>query len=269
MKTLFRSLGRRVFGNKASPAALNQSPLLHHVDPAALFSADEMIRLGTSYGGWLLPVANGLNSNSKCYLAGAGEDISFDCELATRFKCTVRIVDPTPRAIEHFRQLGVSVQKCQAFPINNSMTESYAIDGAGYARLSFIPVGLADQDMELKFFLPRNPAHVSCSTLNLQRTEDFFTAQCQRLATIMSRQGDSEIDLLKMDIEGAEYMVIRDIVSSGLLPRILLIEFDEAHTPLDADAGARISEHIRLLLQAGMRCIALEGSNATFLRHGE
>lgn len=269
VKNLFKYLGRRGLSGKVSPSALNQSPLRRHVDPATLSSADKMIRLGTSYGGWLIPAANGLNVNSNCYLAGAGEDLSFDCELAIRFKCKVRIIDPTPRAIEHFHKLGVAVQNGQAFPINNSKTESYAIDGAAYARLSFIPVGLADQDRELKFFLPRNPAHVSCSTLNLQKTEDFFTAQCHRLATIMAGQGDSEIDLLKMDIEGAEYMVIRDIVSSGLVPRILLIEFDEAHTPLDAEAGSRINEHIRLLLRTGMRCVALEGSNATFVRQGE
>ena len=74
------------------------------------------------------------------------------------------------------------------------------------------------------------------------------------------------IDLLKMDIEGAEYAVIRDIVTMKLLPRLLLIEFDEVHTPMDSEANTRIKQHIEMLEQAGMRCIAVEGSDASFIR---
>jgi hypothetical protein len=82
----------------------------------------------------------------------------------------------------------------------------------------------------------------------------------------MRQEGDTSIDLLKMDIEGAEYAVINDIVVSELLPRLLLVEFDEIHTPLDADASVRIRQHIDLLLEAGMRCVAVDGSNATFVK---
>jgi hypothetical protein len=82
----------------------------------------------------------------------------------------------------------------------------------------------------------------------------------------MQQLGDTAIDLLKMDIEGAEYAVIRDIVTMKLLPRVLLVEFDEAHTPMDSDANTRIKHHIEMLGQAGMRCIAVEGSDASFIR---
>ena len=82
----------------------------------------------------------------------------------------------------------------------------------------------------------------------------------------MTMQRDEQVDLLKIDIEGGEYVVIKDLLASNLLPRILLVEFDEAHTPLDNDAGKRIKECIKELVDAGMRCIAVEGSNATFIR---
>ena len=82
----------------------------------------------------------------------------------------------------------------------------------------------------------------------------------------MQQLGDTFIDLLKMDIEGSEYAVIRDMVATKLLPRLLLVEFDEAHTPMDSEAGTRIKHHIEVLEQAGMRCIAVEGSNASFIR---
>jgi FkbM family methyltransferase len=200
-----------------------------------------------------------------CYSAGAGEDISFDCALVERFHCQVRIIDPTPRAIDHFNRLSHAVKCGAMFPINNSESDYYGITAEGLKRLQFLPVGLADRDAELKFFFPKNPLHVSCSTVNLQKTDQYFTAKCHRLASIMKQQGDASIDLLKIDIEGAEYAVIRDMIASNILPRLLLIEFDEVHTPLDSDAGSRIQLHIDALTRAGLMCIAVEGSNASFV----
>jgi FkbM family methyltransferase len=208
----------------------------------------------------------GLTANSICYCAGAGEDISFDCALVDRFHCQVRVIDPTPRAIQHFNNLEKVVKSGQRFPVNNSTEDYYSITAEDFGRLRFVPVGLADRDTELKFYLPKNPAHVSCSTVNLQKTEEYFTAQCFRVSSLMQQLGDTGIDLLKMDIEGAEYMVIRDIVATKLLPRLLCIEFDEVHAPMDSEASTRIKQHIEALAQAGMRCIAVDDSNATFIR---
>lgn len=249
-----------------SVSQADNSPLLAHVNPKDLLPQDALLRLGTAYGGWIIPVDADLDENSICYLAGAGEDISFDCALVQRFGCRARIVDPTPRAINHFGQLTEAVSAGRHFPVNNSTTDFYDLGPELLERLSFLSLGLADKDVELKFYMPKNPAHVSCSTVNLQKTENFFKAQCHRLSTIMAQQGDTRLDLLKMDIEGAEYMVIRDILATGPLPRLLLIEFDEAHTPLDENAGARIGDNIRQLVNAGMRCVAIEGCNATFIR---
>lgn len=246
--------------------AADCSPLLAYVDRSELVASDKLIRFGSAYGGWQIPCDPEMSSDSVCYLAGAGEDITFDCELVRRFCCQIRIIDPTPKAILHFRQLTESVNEGRPFHINNNASEFYDISAAELASVRFLPVGLADQDTELKFYTPKNPEHVSCSTINLQKTDQYFVAKCYRLATLVDQQGDQRIDLIKMDIEGAEYMVIKDMIASGLLPRILLIEFDEAHSPLDEHAGDRIRDHIRLLNHAGMRCIAVEDSNATFVR---
>jgi FkbM family methyltransferase len=236
------------------------------VDLNALLPSSELLRLGTSYGGWNIPGKADLSGDSTVYCAGAGEDISFDCSLAERFHCWVRIIDPTPRALQHFKNLEKAVMSGQRLPINNNPDECYTIGPEDFGRLKFLPVGIADRDAELKFYFPRNPAHVSCSAVNLQRTEEFFTAKCFRLSSIMSQLGDRSLDMLKMDIEGAEYSVIEDLVTSRLLPRLLLIEFDEIHTPLDNGAGERIKQHIDLLHRAGMKCVVIEGSNATFVR---
>jgi len=246
--------------------AMTESPLLPYVDKERLFTPNRLLRLGTDYGGWIIPANSDLSAASTCYSAGAGEDISFDCALAERFHCLLRIIDPTPRAIEHFHQLEKALCAGTKYPINNNTSNYYSISSEAFKRLQFIPVGLAGQDTDLKFFYPRNPAHVSCSTANLQKTDNYFIAKCLRLSSIMEQQGDVSLDLLKMDIEGAEYAVIEDIIAARLLPRLLLIEFDEVHSPQDAAASDRIKVQFTKLAQAGMRCISVEGSNATFVR---
>ena len=242
------------------------APLRSHVDPSGLLPSQRLRRLGTVYGGWIIPADHGLTAESLCYCVGAGEDISFECALVEQYQCRVRIIDPTPRAVQHFKDLEQAVRSGKRFPVNNSQVDFYSITGAHIDRLQILPVGLAGTDAELKFYLPQNPMHVSCSVMNLQKTDQYFTAPCLRLSSIMRQQGDSSIDMLKIDIEGAEYGVIEDLVMSSSLPRLLLIEFDEAHTPLDAKAPERIRQHIGLLVRAGMRCVAIEGSNASFVK---
>lgn len=266
MKNILRQIFSGLFQRQAGLSTDNSLLLSEYVDRSQLLSLENLIRLGTSYGGWIIPRNPALTESSICYLAGAGEDISFDCALAKLFCCNVRIIDPTPRAVQHFRELERTVKEGRRFSINNSDVDFYDMAASDLARLSFLPFGLADKDADLKFYMPKNHAHVSCSTVNLQKTDEYFTAQCYRLSTLMTQQGDTEIDLLKMDIEGGEYVVIKDFLASNILPRILLIEFDEAHTPLDNDAGERIKESIKQLTSAGMRCIAVEGCNATFTR---
>jgi len=260
-------LGRLRAGWAKNPASADLPPEAgRYVDPASLLAPSALLRLGTEYGGWTIPADHGLGPDSVCYMAGAGEDISFDCEIARRFGCRVTVLDPTPRAVAHFEQLCRAVQAGHAFPINGSATAFYALAPADLARMRFLPFGLSDADLEQKFYLPRNPAHVSCSTANLQGTDDYFTAQCHTLRTIMNRQADAQVDLVKMDIEGAEYAVIRDLVASGPLPRLLLVEFDEIHSPQDAAAPTRIQRHIDMLTGAGMRCFSVDGCNYSFMR---
>jgi FkbM family methyltransferase len=249
--------------NKVS---FTSSPLSNCVDNKYLLPPEKLVRLGTAYGGWLLPIDFLLTMQSVCYCIGAGEDISFDCALAKKFHANIRIVDPTPKAIEHFKNLECAVASQQAFAINNSSDEFYDITQSDFARIRFLPYGLADTDVEQKFYKPKNPDHVSCSVVNLQKTDDYFIAQCYTLRTLMRQCGDTQLDLLKMDIEGGEYAVIKNLVEMQLLPRLFLIEFDETHTPLDDRAGHRIQTHINLLLDAGMQCIALDDSNAVFLK---
>src|SRR5215510_3727340 len=62
-------------------------------------------RLGTRYGGWTFVPSVELRTGGLVISCGAGEDISFDIELARQFDCQIVIVDPTPRAINHYKDL--------------------------------------------------------------------------------------------------------------------------------------------------------------------
>lgn len=253
-------LGRR------APEPVQTTVLQEFVDPEHLFPPERMIRLGTEYGGWSIPQNNDLGPDSTCYCAGAGEDISFDCALAAAYHCRIRIIDPTPRAIAHFQSLAEATRKGEPFCINNNPEHCYRIEPQDFERLTFLPYGLAEEAGDHKFFMPRNKDHVSCSMVNLQKTDEYFTASCKPLADIMREMNDASIDLLKMDIEGAEYAVIRNLIDTATLPRLLLIEFDEVHTQIDQDFRLRLQKSFELLREAGMRCVFVEDSNATFIK---
>ena len=52
------------------------------------------------------------------------------------------------------------------------------------------------------------------------------------LSTILEKLGHNRIDILKMDIEGAEYEVIEDIISSTVPIQQVLIEFHHRFSSL-------------------------------------
>jgi hypothetical protein len=68
----------------------------------------------------------------------------------------------------------------------------------------------------------------------------------------MQVQGHSRIDLLKMDIEGAEYVVIDEIVGEKIPVRQLLVEF---HHRLSSVGTGKTKRALALLEQHGM-CIS-------------
>jgi FkbM family methyltransferase len=215
------------------------------------------LKLGSPYGSWVVP--NGLlNNESICYLAGAGEDISFDLALQQRFGCDVHIFDPTPRAIQHFEMLTANIKEGKAFSTPTGY--SYPIEKPDRAKLTFHPLGLWDNEETLKFFAPKNQEHVSFSALNLQQTTDYFEAKADSVRNIMQKQGHQHLTLLKLDIEGSEYRVIDSVVADKLPIDLICIEFDESHTPLDNQFHTRIKQAINKLKTAGYQIYDIDST---------
>jgi len=196
---------------------------------------DGLEKLGSEGHGWVVP-SDRIRSGWICYCVGVGEDASFDLELLKRFSCEVHSFDPTPRAIAYVEQLGFA----------GSM-------------IRFHPHGLWSADATVKFFAPRDSSHVSHSVVNAQHSTQSFEGPCRRLSSIMSELGHEHIHLLKMDIEGAEYEVLEDMMQQGISPKVLCVEFDQPFP---------VRRHIRMLhrLTASGYClVAVDRWNYTFI----
>lgn len=222
-------------------------------------------KIGTEYGGWFIPRGY-LTYESICYCAGAGEDISFDVNLAMKYKCKIYIFDPTPRAKAHFLALTEKTIKGERMPINNNPKQTYEIVPEALEKLHFINIGLWSKNDTIKFYAPANPSHVSHSALNSQKTNVFFEGRVDRVSNLMKNLGHKKIDLLKIDIEGAEYEVINSIIEDNLKVKIFCIEFDELGTKIDDNYLARIRAFLKKLTDFGFRILKIDGSNYTLIR---
>ena len=171
-----------------------------------LMRQDPLFRLDTKvpverHGDWFVCPA-GLTASSIVYSLGIGRDVSFDLSMIVRFGVDVHAFDPTPSALEWLRH--------QTFPGQFRMME----------------FGVAGFDGEAEFSPPEDAGNPSFGYRG-RSSEGKGAVICQvrRLASLMQMLDHSEIDLLKMDIEGAEYEVIEDLVSSGVRVNQLLVEF--------------------------------------------
>lgn len=194
----------------------------------------DMVRLGSGYGGWWVPTGL-LGPDSVCYSAGVGEDVTFDLALIKKFGCEVWAFDPTPRSIIY----------------------AETVDDPSF---HFVPVGLWSVEADLRFYAPVDPSHVSHSAVNAQHTTDYFVAKCKPIATLMHDIGHDRLDLLKMDIEGAEVPVLDAMLNDGPMPRVLCVEFDAPEAPWTT------LRRIRRLCGAGYVPRYVEGRNYTFTR---
>lgn len=80
---------------------------------------------------------------------------------------------------------------------------------------------------------------------------------CVRLATLLERHGISELDLLQVDAEGADFEVLRSLDFDRVSPRMIL--FEMAHLPPGDASACRdfLAQRGYDLLDEGRDCLAL------------
>lgn len=193
---------------------------------------------GSSYGGWYVSEKN-LSNNLTVLSAGVGEDISFDIEIMNSFKSKIFFIDPTPKAIAHINNVLKSLGNHKTKKYNEKSgkqnIESYDLSKIQVDDFLLIKKALYNKsNFIVKFFKPQNEQHVSHSISNFQnqfkKNSEYIEVTTTTIQDIVSEHKISHIDILKLDIEGAENQVIPYFLKRKIYPKQLLVEFDELST---------------------------------------
>ncbi len=158
------------------------------------------VRLGDAGGRWAI-ATDGLGPDTVVYALGVGTDVSFERDLITRYGVTVHAFDPTPMSLEWAAR--------ERLP----------------GRFHLHPYGVSDYDGTATFAPPRKRKFASFSMVRSGGVGDAVQAPVHRLGTLRDMLRLPSPDVLKMDIEGAEYAVLADLPASRCQPRQILVEF--------------------------------------------
>lgn len=158
--------------------------------------------IGNSYGGFFVDVSM-INNDSTVVSVGIGEDISFDLGISQLGVEKIFMFDPTPKSKNFIDKQQLSSQ------------------------FKFFEMALSTQDGTMDLYLPVNTDYVSGSliknpNINLKDTVKVKTVT---IASIIKLISATEIDLLKMDIEGAEYDVLENMIFDNIFPTQICVEF--------------------------------------------
>lgn len=189
-----------------------------------------MEKLGTNYGGWIIPKECKLDENSIIYSAGVGEDISFDIKLQTKYNCNIILLDPTKRAIKHFDEIKKYYSSNKNFQFTGNIQSDYyqniINETPNFDKIQYIEIGLWDKKDKLKFYKQSNKNYVSQSIISEMFTDSYDIIEVDSLKNIMQNFNHNHIDLLKLDIEGAEINVLNKMLDDNIFPIYLCVEFD-------------------------------------------
>ena len=156
---------------------------------------------GVRSGVWSI-VPEVLTAGSVVYSAGVGNNIAWDLAMIQHHGVELHAFDPTPRSIRWVHE--------QTLP----------------PQFHFHPVGLGAIDGSQAFLEPERERKFNYTGADF--AEPGGSEVCcdvKKLATLQHDLGHQKIDILKMDIEGAEMLVLPDMLASGILPGQLLVEF--------------------------------------------
>ena len=208
-------------------------------------------RLGTRYGGWWI-YAPAVSDNPLLVDCGLGNDISFPVAFLQRFGGQVVGVDPNPAALAY-----VAGRRPEAMQVR---PEAFWLE-AGQGITFHLPRPAAE--------LPKGADGVSGSLLDSHSYAGAATLNVRTtsLAEILAQTGRQECDVLKLDIEGAEYDVLAALCRSGEVRRArqLLVEY---HHHCTDRTLADTENSMALVEAAGFKVAHTEDRNCVFLRHG-
>lgn len=175
-----------------------------------------------------------------CFSFGVGFDYSFEKELVERYGAVVHAFDPTPEVIRY-------------------MGESRLPE-----KLHYYPYGLSDTDGEKAFHRPnKDRGYTDYSEYHAAWTsEETISVKMYRLSTLMEQFGYDHLDVLKMDVEGSEFLALPEILNSG-------VKFDqlcmETHARMFPDSVEKIRGMKRLLNENGYLMVSNGATKQTYI----
>jgi FkbM family methyltransferase len=193
------------------------------------------------FGTWAV-VSSALGPDSIVYSVGVGTEIDFDVALIERFGLQVHAFDPTPVAVEWITE--------QRLP-------------AGFV---FHPLGVAAHDGTAEFAARSTVTHYTSVPGN-DAGAARVSRPVRRLHTLSASLGHERIDLLKLDVEGAEYAVLHDTLRRAIFPEQILVEF---HHRFATIGKHRTEEAVAALRNAGYQIVYISpsGREYGFIRQG-
>ena len=228
----------------------------------------DLRRLGSPYGGWVVSHRPSL-TGGVFLSAGAGEDISFDVELADLYSMHGLIIDPTPRAITHVEAVlaANSSRRLEPYTLDGSQPiSSYDLSHLKADALTLIPKALWVDDDGIEMIPPLNPSNVSHS---IHPKHDIGGGDSLHVDTVspesLAREYGDDVVLMKLDIEGAEVDVIAPLLHS--FPRVeqFLIEFDVEKVIRD-EKESLTAQSLDTLERHGFMLAHRSGRNFLFVR---
>jgi len=225
-----------------------------------------MIRLGTNYGGWSVPKDISLNSDSIVYGGGVGEDISFDLLLSDKYNCSILLIDPTKRAKIHYNQVR-NYYNTKVNSFTGDIQKDYLTIiknlKPNFNKIKYLDIGIWDKEEELKFYKQHNEQYVSQSLINGMFGNSYEIVKTKSIKQLMEENKHTKIDLLKLDIEGAEIKVLEKMLEDKIYPKYLCIEFDLYLK--QKDPNNETNNIINKLLNIGYKILINDRLNITFI----
>ena len=207
-------------------------------------------RFGTRYGGWWIDTTL-VGRDPLVVDAGLGADISFPSAFLARFGGQVMGIDPNPQSIRY-----VEAHK----PPGMQVLQNAFWRDAGEDITFHMPRAL-DQ-------LPKGADGVSGSVLSSHSYTaggTQFTVKTTSLDHVLSLAGRNACDILKMDIEGAEYDVLAALCRTGAIRKATQVLIEFHHHCTDHPLADTLNT-VALVQQAGFQLVYTEDRNYIFKR---
>ncbi len=204
------------------------------------------------------------------YSAGVGEDISFDLHLQSLYDCTILLIDPTIRAKIHFQEI-LKYYSTNNWKFSGDIQKDYKKSikalNVDFSKIKYIPFGIWDSIDELKFFKQKKQKNVSQSLIKNMFSSDYDIIHTTTIKDLMAQENHHHIDLLKLDIEGAEVKVLNNMLDSEIYPTYLCIEFDLMLK--GKDLGEETVKTISKLKKVGYKELINDNLNITYFYQGK